>query len=411
MGVIKATAISGLTAGGLGFGLSKNKTDYDTSTAVKSNGKRFNMSRLYRSQANNGRYVYRTADGTVVSDASGKLTKDAWTYLASKYGKDYANRTSANMMAGNIWQNGKWRENYAASGNKTADWATATKGKNMKTFNYKFGTGIKNLKYDGTKGRVSSEAQKDEWDDENTAFGNAAQWLARRAGLKLSTGAASAIEMGAYLIPGVGTAISAANAIDDIRKGDYWGAAMNAAFAIPGIGMVGKALKGASGLTKIGKLTSQYARHATNLANRATKLKIASQSMNGVQKARTMQRAAAMQQKAALHATKARRLAQVQNRTTAATVGNGMQRVANSSMAKYAQRAAGIGFGAQLAHTGYTALKPMVKGWYYGDKYTPEMALQDQLNSMDNQEQKDTYVNDMYTTAYANNNFGYGYDA
>ena len=64
----------------------------------------YNMSRLIRKS--NGEYV--DANGNQITKG-GVLIGSAWKYLANKYGRDYANRTSANTRAGNIWQNGKWR--------------------------------------------------------------------------------------------------------------------------------------------------------------------------------------------------------------------------------------------------------------------------------------------------------------
>lgn len=46
-----------------------------------------------------------------------------------------------------------------------------------------------------------------------------------------------------YFIPGVGSALSAADAVDDFRKGNYGEAAMDAVFAIPFIGNIGKVVK------------------------------------------------------------------------------------------------------------------------------------------------------------------------
>lgn len=83
------------------------------------------MSKLYRSSDGN----YRDKNGKVVGylGQNGGLNGKAWRYLASKYGKDYANRTSALIRNGKIYQNGKWRDNDVKSdqSGKTASYNEA----------------------------------------------------------------------------------------------------------------------------------------------------------------------------------------------------------------------------------------------------------------------------------------------
>ena len=92
-----------------------------------------NMSRLYRRSDG----TYTTVDGTVVGYWKGKrqgISGQAWQHLANKYGKKYANNANANMVNGNIYQNGQWRADYIQSKNKTVDWETATGGKTPTSF-------------------------------------------------------------------------------------------------------------------------------------------------------------------------------------------------------------------------------------------------------------------------------------
>lgn len=85
----------------------------------------FDMSKLYRSSDGN----YRDKNGKVIGylGQNGGLNGKAWRYLASKYGKDYANRTSALIRNGKIYQNGKWRDNDVKSdqSGKTASYNEA----------------------------------------------------------------------------------------------------------------------------------------------------------------------------------------------------------------------------------------------------------------------------------------------
>lgn len=83
----------------------------------------FNMSKLYLGKDGN----YRDAKGTIIAQKGKPLNGSAWKYLASKYGKEYANRTSMNTRNGNIFQNGRWRFNDIQSDKegRTASWDEA----------------------------------------------------------------------------------------------------------------------------------------------------------------------------------------------------------------------------------------------------------------------------------------------
>lgn len=84
----------------------------------------FNMSKL---RLGNDGY-YRDVNGNKIAQKGKPLSGAAWRYLASKYGKDYANRTSMNTRNGNIFQNGRWRFNDVKSSRegRTATWDEAS---------------------------------------------------------------------------------------------------------------------------------------------------------------------------------------------------------------------------------------------------------------------------------------------
>lgn len=83
----------------------------------------FDMSKLYLGKDGN----YRDLNGNIIAKKGQPITGSAWKYLASKYGKDYANRTSMNTRNGNIFQNGRWRFNDVKSSKegRTASWDEA----------------------------------------------------------------------------------------------------------------------------------------------------------------------------------------------------------------------------------------------------------------------------------------------
>ena len=87
--------------------------------------KQFNLSKLYRGRDGN----YRDVNGNIIGylGEKGGLNGTAWKYLAQKYGKDYANRTSALIRNGKIYQDGHWRDNDIESdkSGKTASYKEA----------------------------------------------------------------------------------------------------------------------------------------------------------------------------------------------------------------------------------------------------------------------------------------------
>ena len=84
----------------------------------------FNMSKLRLGKDG----YYRDVNGNKIAQKGKPLSGAAWRYLASKYGKDYANRTSMNTRNGNIFQNGRWRFNDVKSSRegRTATWDEAS---------------------------------------------------------------------------------------------------------------------------------------------------------------------------------------------------------------------------------------------------------------------------------------------
>lgn len=83
----------------------------------------FNMGRLWLGKDG----YYRDVNGNKIAQKGQAITGSAWRYLASKYGKDYANRVSMNTRNGNIFQNGRWRFNDVKSSKqgRTATWDEA----------------------------------------------------------------------------------------------------------------------------------------------------------------------------------------------------------------------------------------------------------------------------------------------
>ena len=84
----------------------------------------FNMGRLWLGKDG----YYRDVNGNKIAQKGQAITGSAWRYLASKYGKDYANRVSMNTRNGNIFQNGRWRFNDVKSSRegRTATWDEAS---------------------------------------------------------------------------------------------------------------------------------------------------------------------------------------------------------------------------------------------------------------------------------------------
>ena len=133
------------------------------------------MQRLWLTK--NGNYV--DANGNIVGSKSKGLTQEARQYLQNKYKGDYANRTNANLLAGNIWdsQRQAWRANYEKSGMKKADWNTAVNwaAKNKKGVtkdsNGRFQFTIGNKKYYYNSPKQQKITQKTQKTQNNTFKG------------------------------------------------------------------------------------------------------------------------------------------------------------------------------------------------------------------------------------------------
>ena len=83
----------------------------------------FNMSKLWLGKDG----YYRDVNGNKIAQKGQPISGAAWRYLAGKYGREVANRTSMNTRNGNIFQNGRWRFNDVKSSKqgKTATWDEA----------------------------------------------------------------------------------------------------------------------------------------------------------------------------------------------------------------------------------------------------------------------------------------------
>lgn len=83
----------------------------------------FDMSKLWLGKDG----YYRDVNGNKIAQKGQPITGAAWRYLAGKYGKEYADRTSMNTRNGNIFQNGRWRLNDVRSSKegRTATWDEA----------------------------------------------------------------------------------------------------------------------------------------------------------------------------------------------------------------------------------------------------------------------------------------------
>lgn len=86
--------------------------------------------------------------------------------------------------------------------------------------------------------------------------------------------------MSAYMIPGVGNALSAGDAYNDFRKGNYSSALMNTVFALPFIGNVGRYLKTGLQVAKLGRAARAVGKGVNGLnrirpvANKALNVKM-----------------------------------------------------------------------------------------------------------------------------------------
>ena len=83
----------------------------------------FDMSKLWLGKDG----YYRDVNGNKIAQKGQPITGAAWRYLAGKYGREAANRTSMNTRNGNIFQNGRWRFNDVKSSKegRTATWKEA----------------------------------------------------------------------------------------------------------------------------------------------------------------------------------------------------------------------------------------------------------------------------------------------
>lgn len=238
----------------------------------------FNMSRLWLGRDG----YYRDVNGNKIAQKGQPISGAAWRYLASKYGRDYANRTSMNTRNGNIFQNGRWRFNDVESSKqgRTATWdeAASRVEENAKAAGArKTATGyLQKNEFDGnewflnqdTKDKAQQaflKSQKNKWKPQQKKESDIWDKMGEEgllAGALESAGVdptlAQVGSIGAYFIPGVGSALAAGNAINSFAHGNIREGVMNTLFAIPGLGgglkLAGLGLKG---LGKTAKLVSK----------------------------------------------------------------------------------------------------------------------------------------------------------
>lgn len=200
----------------------------------------FNMSGLYKYQDGS----YKDINGNIVGYWSGRqsgLTKNAWNYLNSKYGKNWANRVSNNMKQGYIYEDNEWRYD----GNSLFG----------KMKNIVGSPGIEQNDISRIKGIKSENKDKIQDDDDY------ATRLLKNVGLDST--AANVGSFGLYAVPIAGNILSILDAKKNIEDGNYGQAALNALMALPGlheaklvtkgINFGGKALKAAGVANKLSK--------------------------------------------------------------------------------------------------------------------------------------------------------------
>lgn len=237
----------------------------------------FNMSRLWLGKDG----YYRDVNGNKIAQKGQPISGAAWRYLASKYGRDYANRTSMNTRNGNIFQNGRWRFNDVESSKqgRTATWdeavsrieqnakaagarKTATGYKQRNPFNNK----DTYLNQDTKNKAVNATSQaKKRWEPQKKAPDSIGGKLVKSFGdmtglYHINANASDLVGTAGYFIPGVGSAMSAGDAYNAARRGDWGEAAMDAVFAIPFIGNVGRGLKFGLQTAKFTKAANQVGR-------------------------------------------------------------------------------------------------------------------------------------------------------
>lgn len=243
----------------------------------------FDMSKLYLGKDGN----YRDAKGNIIAQKGKPLNGSAWKYLASKYGKEYANRTSMNTRNGNIFQNGRWRFNDIQSDKegRTASWDEAVSRieENAKAAGArKTATGyVQQNKFNGnewflnqdTKDKAQQtflKSQKNRWKPQYNNEPDLWDKMGEDgllAGALESTGIdptlAQVGSIEAYFIPGVGSVLAAGDAVNSFAHGNIRDGIMNTLFAIPGLGgglkLAGLGLKG---FGKTAKLISKTPRLA-----------------------------------------------------------------------------------------------------------------------------------------------------
>ena len=240
----------------------------------------FNMSRIWLGRDGN----YRDLNGNIIAKKGRPVTGAAWRYLAAKYGREVANRTSMNTRNGNIYQNGKWRFNDVQSDKqgRTASWEEASSRMEQ------------NAKAAGARKDKYGYIQKNPFDNKDTYLNQSSRNQAVKAtsqakkrwepakpqeeapesvGGKLVKGFgdmtglyhanANVSDLAGtvgYFIPGVGNAMAAGDAYNAARRGDWGEAAMNAIFAIPFIGNIGRGLKAGLQTAKFVKAANQVGR-------------------------------------------------------------------------------------------------------------------------------------------------------
>lgn len=236
----------------------------------------FNMSKLWLGKDG----YYRDVNGNKIAQKGQALTGAAWRYLADKYGKDYANRTSMNTRNGNIFQNGRWRFNDVKSSRegRTATWDEA----NSRVEENAMAAGAKKLAggyaqqnaFDGktwylnqdNKDRVHAAALKQQksWQPNKPQSNKPDIWDRMRedgllAGALESAGVdptlAQVGSYGAYFIPGVGSVLAAGDAANSFARGNIGEGLLNTLYVIPGLGgslkVAGAGLKGLGKATKL----------------------------------------------------------------------------------------------------------------------------------------------------------------
>lgn len=261
----------------------------------------FNMSRLWLGKDG----YYRDVNGNVIAQKGQPISGAAWRYLASKYGRDYANRTSMNTRNGNIFQNGRWRFNDVESSKqgRTATWDEAASRieENAKAAGArKTATGyLQKNEFDGnewflnqdTKDKAQQaflKSQNNKWKPQQKKEFDIWNKMGEEgllAGALESAGVdptlAQVGSIGAYFVPGVGSALAAGDAINSFAHGNIGEGVVNTLFAIPGLGgglkLAGFGLKGlgratkliskAPGLAKANKVSKSLTKTSSKLRN------------------------------------------------------------------------------------------------------------------------------------------------